>query len=250
MSSSKLFDYNSSFSVLRTNPSLSGNLKITVDSSGGVSFNSMNVNQTLSSNRFKKFNITGQNSYALDIYNFLDQGKISSDVFFQVGTFTRGNLEAVKNFSGEYDFFYASGASTLIDKNYNESFSYFAPLWLKNEIPDYFVIFKVPEPVSYKYSDNVSVIEAGTKYKIIQKFESEETFTISYGKTLSGETIIYSAGEIFTGSSEFSTYQVISGTGIVTVFDELKNIELVDDVENYFKKKILNNASIIKTFDE
>jgi hypothetical protein len=249
MSSSKLFDYNSSFSVLRTNPSLSGNLKITVDSSGGVSFNSMNVNQTLSSNRFKKFNITGQNSYALDIYNFLDQGKISSDVFFQVGTFTRGNLEAVKNFYEEYDFFYASGASTLIDKNYNESFSYFAPLWLKNEIPDYFVIFKVPEPVSYKYSDNVSAIESGVKYKIIQKFESEETFTISYGKTLSGETIIYSAGEIFTGSSEFSTYEVISGSGIVTVFDELKNIDLVDDVENYFKEKILNNASIVKTFD-
>lgn len=249
MSSSKLFDYNSSFSLIRTNPLLSGNVRITVDSSDGVSLNSMNVNQTLSSNRFKKFNVTGQNSFALDIYNFLDQGKISSEVFFQIGNFTRGNIEAVKNFSEEYDFFYASGASTLIDKNYTESFSYFAPIWIKNEIPDYFVIFKVPEPVSYKYSDNVSVIETGVKYKVIQKYESDETFRISYGKNLSGDDIVFSAGDIFTGRSEYSTYDVISGMGVVTVFDELKNINLVDDVESYFQQKILTDATIVKTFD-
>lgn len=63
----KLFDYNSSFSVLRTNPKITGNLKITVDSSGNVSFNSFSANNTLSSNRYKKFNITGKNPFNVDI---------------------------------------------------------------------------------------------------------------------------------------------------------------------------------------
>jgi hypothetical protein len=70
MSKSKLFDYNTSFSVIRTNPKISGNFKITVDSSGGVWFNSMNANETLSSSRFKKFPISGQNSYSVDLFNY------------------------------------------------------------------------------------------------------------------------------------------------------------------------------------
>ena len=60
MAEAKLFDYNSSFSVVRTNPKITGNLKITVGSSGSVSFNSMNANRILSNDRFKNFNITGE----------------------------------------------------------------------------------------------------------------------------------------------------------------------------------------------
>ena len=48
MSQSKLFDYNSSFMVIRTNPRITGNLRITIDSTSKVSFNSMDANQTLS----------------------------------------------------------------------------------------------------------------------------------------------------------------------------------------------------------
>jgi hypothetical protein len=142
MSQSKLFDYNSSFSVIRTNPKLSGNFKIRVDSFGSVSFNSMDVNPTLSSSRFKKFNITGQNSYATDLFNYFDEGQISKEIIFQVGMFTKGERQIAEKFSDQYDFFYGSGASILIDNNYPENFSYFAPLWLKSEIPDFFVVFK------------------------------------------------------------------------------------------------------------
>ena len=46
MATQQLFDYNSSFGVLRTNPKLYVNLKLTVDSTGGMSFNSMYVNLT------------------------------------------------------------------------------------------------------------------------------------------------------------------------------------------------------------
>ena len=62
----KLFDYNSSFSVLRTNPKITGNLKITVDSKGAVSFNSFSANTTLSLKNFKKFNVTGKNAFNVD----------------------------------------------------------------------------------------------------------------------------------------------------------------------------------------
>ena len=55
MASPKLFDFNSSFGLLRANPKLTGNVKVSVDSSGGVWLNSFNANPTLSSDRFKNF---------------------------------------------------------------------------------------------------------------------------------------------------------------------------------------------------
>ena len=149
MSQSRLFDYNSSFSVIRTNPKLTGNFKISIDSQGGVWFNSMDVNNTLSNDAFKKYTVTGENSYASDVSTFFSNGKISNDIIFQVGKFTNGENEPAQYFSDQYDFFYASGASALIDKNYPEDFSYFAPIWIKNEIPDFFVIFKLDNPLDY-----------------------------------------------------------------------------------------------------
>ena len=60
MAAEKLFDYNSSFGVIRTNPRLTGNLKLTLDSTGGIWFNSMDVSPELSNQRYKKFRITGK----------------------------------------------------------------------------------------------------------------------------------------------------------------------------------------------
>lgn len=252
MSQSKLFDYNSSFSVIRTNPKLSGNFKITVDSTDGVWFNSMDVNPTLSDSRFKRYNITGENSYATDLYNYFDQGQLSKDLIFQVGNMSSGSRQSAENFSGQYNFFYASGASVLIDKSYSEDFRYFSPLWIKNEIPDFFVIFKVPGPLNYPYSQNVTSIEASKKYKVIQDYTSTDPFVISYGrdsKDSSEASIYYGDSEIFTGGSNYTTYSIISGSGKVAIFEELATLPDVEDIEKTFKTKILPNCSIVKTFD-
>jgi hypothetical protein len=249
MSQSKLFDYNSSFGIIRTNPKLSGNFRITVNSNNGVWFNSMDVNTTLSDNRFKKFNITGENSYALDLYNFFDQGQTNPDLVFQVGKFTNGEAEASTNFYGQYDFFYSSGASVLVDKNYDENFSYFAPLWIKNEIPDFFVIFKVPNPLSYPYSKNCTTIEKSKSYKVVQDYDSTEDFVIAYGKNNSAEDILYTDGQSFTGKNNESSYTVISGSGKVVSLNELEYLSDVEDIDTTFKEKILKNCLAVKTFD-
>jgi hypothetical protein len=249
MAQPKLFDYNSSFQVIRTNPALTGNLKVTIQKNGKVSFNSINANEILSNDRFKNFNITGQNSFPLDVYNFFDKGQLSKDIIFQVGELTQGNRQTATQFSEQYDFFYASGAQALADKNYLESFSYFAPLWIRSQIPDFFVIFKVPGPLSYPYSTNQTTINSGVRYKIVQNYNSTQDFIISYGKDPSGNDINYRSGEIFTGNSAYSSYSIVSGSGLVVIFNELENLDLVDNVENLFSQKILPNCSVVETFD-
>lgn len=249
MASPKLFDYNSSFGLLRTNPKLTGNVKLSVDFSGGVWLNSFNANPILSSDRFKKFQVTGEDSYATDLYNFFEKGTVGNDLIFDVGKFTDGDKKAVEDFESQYDFFYGSGASTLIDKNYQENFRYFQPLWLKDELPEFFVIFKVSDPISFPYTENVSLIDVGKEYKLIQDPNSDVTFTISYGKDNSGQDIVYTAGDIFTGVNLYSNYLVLTGSGKVAEMDELKYQPQVNDVESFFNSKILPNSSVVATYD-
>jgi len=249
MAAPKLFDYNSSFGLTRVNPKLTGNVKVTVDSVGGVWLNSFNANPTLSSEKFKKFQVTGNQTYANDLYNFFDKGQTPGDTIFQVGEFTDGSNKSVENFQSQYDFFYGSGASTLVDKNYTENFSYLQPLWLRDELPEFFVIFKMPDPLSYPYTTNVNNIESDKQYKVIQDPNSTETFTISYGTDNSGSPSIYGPNDIFTGVSLFTTYSIVSGTGKVAEFNELKFQNDVNDVQSFFNSKVLPNASVIATFD-
>jgi hypothetical protein len=253
-SPSKLFDSNSSFGVLRANPKISGNVKISLDSDGGVWLNSMDANPILSDQRFKKYRVTGQNTYGKDLQRFFSIGKnlqssLNPDVIFGAGKFTDGENKPVENFSSQYDFFYGSGASILIDRNYTENFRYFQPLWLRDELPEFFVVFKVPEPLSYPYSTNQTQIINGSQYKVIQDVSSAEVFQIAYGKDSLGNDLIYSAGQFFTGNSVYSTYTVLNGTGKVVLMDELLYQPEVDNVESFFNSKILPYASVISTFD-
>jgi hypothetical protein len=194
MAGEKLYDYNTSFQVVRTNPKINGNFKVTVDSTAKVWLNSMDVNTVLSDKRYKKFEITGENPYAVDVYNFFKLGTTPTEVIFEAAQFTTGSRQSATEFGEQYDFFYASGASTLIDKNYTENFRYFAPLWIKDVIPDFFVVFKLPDPISYPYTTNVSVIESGKKYKLIQSPYSTDIFKVTYDVDLSGNPVEYSSG--------------------------------------------------------
>lgn len=249
MAAPKLFDYNSSFGLLRTNPKITGNVKVTLDSQQGVWLNSMDANPTLSDQKFKKYQVSGQNTYAKDLYKFFQDGTTNKDVIFEVGKFTDGENKPVEDFSSQYDFFYGSGASTLIDRNYTENFRYLQPLWLRNELPEFFVIFKVPGPLSYPYSTNQTVIQDGVQYKLIQDVSSTQTFKISYGVDNSGTPIQYVAGQFFNGNSVYNSYSVLDGSGKVVEMNELLFQPEVDDVESYFNSKILPYATAIATYD-
>ena len=249
MAAPKLFDFNSSFGLTRVNPKLTGNVKVTIDSSEGVWLNSFNVNPALSSEKYKKFQVTGNQTFANDIYNFFGKGSVPNDLIFQVGQFTDGSNKSVENFQSQYDFFYGSGASALIDKNYTENFSYLQPLWLRDELPEFFVIFKLPDPLSYPYTQNVTTIEDGKQYKVIQSANSSEPFTISYGLDTLGSPSIFGENQIFTGNPLDTTYTILSGSGNVAEMDELKFQGQVDDVQSFFNAKVLPYASVVATFD-
>lgn len=226
---------------MRTNPRLTGNVKITIDSDEQIWLNSIDSDPALSSERFKRFKIEENSDYSKDLFKFFDNGAFPRDLVFKVADNVSDEFTVSSNYTDQYNFLYSAGVSSLDDPKYKEDFSYFAPIDIGKELPDYFVVFRLDGPISYKYNTNSITIESGKRYKLIKSLESTD-YTIEYdGK-------IYSSGEYLIGNN-ISFYTIISGSGNVVLMDEISNIDFVNNNETYFRDKILPNLKAIKTFN-
>ena len=229
----KLSEKTTSFLLTKTNPKITGNIKITVDSNGLIWLNSIDSNANLASNIFKKYKITGSSSFEMDIKKFA--GTLSTENMFFVKE-NRPDPENTSNtFQDQYDFFYNSGAQNNISNFYDEEYSYFAPLWLRDELPDYFVLFRLDEPLDFPYNKNVLSGDLVQNSKYIIKGD----LVIRYGSTL------YTNNQSFVAETIF-TYTIVSGTGSVILLDENKDLP-IDRAKQF--ESIVKRGQIIKTFD-
>ena len=97
--------YKSSFGVLRANPRISGNLKITVDSSENLWLNSIDSNDEMSKNQYKGFRISNNYNFAQDVYQFFDSGKTPSNFIFGIRHEDRVRETETKSLTDQYDGF-------------------------------------------------------------------------------------------------------------------------------------------------
>lgn len=230
-----LNDKTSSFGLVRTNPKISGNIKVTVDANGDIWLNTIDANKVLSGSEFKKFRISQTSSFDSDLRDFV--GSVPPEVLFEVRQ--DSNPESTSSsFTSQLELFYAMGAEPLVSHLYSEAYSYVAPLWLRDDIPNYFVILRVDEPLDFPYNANVPSgsidISKPTEYKI-----AGAGYQVVYDGTL------YVDGDTFTSTTS-TDYLAFAGTGKVISLDE--NKDLNNDIDAQFKS-ILKRAQIIKTFD-
>ena len=142
-----------SFGLLRTNPKLTTNIKIIADSNNKVYLESFDADPLLSKSIYKGFEVTG-GSYSRDLRRFYNQGnKLPKSIAYTL--FEEDASTDVKNrYNNQYDFTYAMGMQPKNSRIYKEEFSMFFPLWVeKDNIPDYFVIFKLDGPVAVNGND-------------------------------------------------------------------------------------------------
>lgn len=145
----KLAERNVSFQLLRTNPKLTSNVKLTVDSLGDLWLNSIDANDQLANQKYKRFSINEVSSHEVNLHKFYDSGKTPSTIAYAIGS-TIGKTAAAKDLKDQFDFdLYSSGAKYLKSKQYSEKFSYFAPIYLDDVRPQKFVIFKIPGASNY-----------------------------------------------------------------------------------------------------
>ena len=144
LSYKKITPFDTSFGLVRTNPKLTGNVKLVVDSSQNLYFESIEASSELANDKYKAYPIDPTSNHDSNLYRFFSNGNTPESIVF--GVKTNVALDSTSsNFADQYDFSeYFSGARYCISKNYSEKFKYFAPIYLNKEVPEKFVIFKIP----------------------------------------------------------------------------------------------------------
>ena len=144
LSYKKITPFDTSFGLVRTNPKLTGNVKVVVDSSQNLYFESIEANAELAKDKYKAYPIDPTSHHDSNLYRFFSNGNTPESIVFSVKTNVALDSTS-SNFADQYDFSeYFAGARYCISKNYSEKFKYFAPLYLNKELPEKFVIFKIP----------------------------------------------------------------------------------------------------------
>lgn len=156
-----LLTEDSSFQLVRTNPKLTGNIKITISEEGGMWLESIKANPELSKDLYSKVPIDIKQSHPANIFRFLNSGSTPNEITFDL-TEQVDSTKTSKNFKDQYDFsHYFSGVKYLASNKYTERMSYFAPLYLKKDVPDYFIIFKIEDPANFPLDQVKQLYESG-----------------------------------------------------------------------------------------
>ena len=170
----------SSFGLARTNPKLTGNVKITIDSTNSIWMNSIDAVKELSDDKYKKFKIGTNSSYAADLTKFFDSGSTPPEIVYALYQNDKLYTATKRNLSEQYDRFYQYGVSELNSRFYTENFSFFAPLYLKTDIPEYFVIFRTDGAINkFSYDLPFDQWPANVVSEILNNSTIVKTFSLA-----------------------------------------------------------------------
>ena len=165
---------NKSFTLLRTNPKLTSNVKLLVSSNGDLFLSAFRANSELSKIEYQKTSINSSGKYSEDIAKFY-KGLSSSEKYQTLRLFS--DLIVYSDYEFQYEDQYQYGATHNTTKLYDEQYKIFAPIWLEKNTPSKFVIYRV-EDVDYTsdYSDdaigqNSRILELLKNATLIKTFD-------------------------------------------------------------------------------
>jgi hypothetical protein len=192
-----------SYSLVRTNPKLTGNVKL-VTNGNDLYLESFSANTELSSSSFKAFKVDGSLTYDQDVFNFFKKGKFPIDLAYEVFQEFR-DVSVLSSYANQYEMFYSYGTRSISSESYSEDLGILAPIWLNEQIPNYFVIFRLDDPVAVN-NINASVSEEGQtlaqsaeKFSqfVLEKCTAIKTFDLSETSVLGGYLRRYKSQELF-----------------------------------------------------
>jgi len=168
--------------LLRTNPKLSGNIKIVTSSDDSVYLESINASKDLASIKYKKNVINPNGNYASDVSNFFKSKGTPAALIFATKR-AESDLNVLDSYDKQIEEEYQYGTTYNHSKNYTEKYRMFAPIWADDNIPSNFVIFKVKNPIGINIDavdeNNANVIQDMLENaEIVKSFDLTSTSNI------------------------------------------------------------------------
>ena len=201
-----------SFALLRTNPGLTTNVKVMVDSTYGLSLESIESSSDLAMTRLKKSTFTKKN-YFDELVPYFFKG-LPADTAYLI-KYDNDSDSMTDDFASQYDEIYQYGARNIIsNKDYSEEFEYFAPLHVtKGKIPKAFVIFRVDGPGMTSLDRNNIEDEILDSFKAVKFFDMTKNTALGEWMDLNFVSNQYYPDaplEISFENNEFSRWNGIS----------------------------------------
>ena len=184
-----LFD-KASYSLIRTNPKLTANVKVVSDGTD-IYLESFSANTRLSSQKFKAFKVNSTSTYDQDVFKFFDFGKFPKEAAYEV--FQEYEDDAVlSKYGNQYEMFYCAGTRSVASESYSQSLATLAPLWLNEQLPNYFVVFRLDNPAAVNNfraaTENANTKEAQTSAEfnknVLENCTAIKTFDLTEGTPL------------------------------------------------------------------
>lgn len=222
--------------LLRTNPKLTSNAKIVVDTDDQVYLDVI-ATDSLSHNRFSRIKVNPSNQLAYDLYKFFGKGTVPSSIIYETARVS-SDLDIVTTPDYQFEHQYNYGAAKLPTAFYQGSNSIFAPLLIDKELPRYFVIFQVEGAKALAFERNPSILIPNVTY----------LFQGSAGSILSYDNQSYPIGSTFKVSQDGGSNYQISGNGWIQISDpdyEFQHSLSSDTI----RKQFISDSKIVKVFD-
>ena len=221
--------------LIRTNPKLTGNIKLVIDSNSKMYLDTFKISDILSNKNYRKKEVSSEDYFSNSIRNVFET--LPKGDLYKVADENYYAFNSLRSFEKQYITTYTYGAKTNDDELYNENFSILAPLWVNQNLPDYFLIFRVDGP--YENNINLPAIDIFKKYiskaKLIKSFNLQNDSPV--GKFLRNHL---SEAQVYPGSTyiSFNNKDNLSWYGIAV--DKGVIAERVETP--YFANKINNQT--------
>ena len=142
-----------SYALVRTNPKLTGNVKVVVDSNSNIFLDTFKVSNTMSSRRYRRIKVGSNSYYGSTLMKYYKD--IPTSEFYKIEDKCCNLFTTVQSYNDQYYDMYRCGVKTNDDKLYSENFAMLAPLCIKRIMPDFFLIFRVDKSLE-DYNESMS----------------------------------------------------------------------------------------------
>jgi hypothetical protein len=162
--------------LLRTNPKLSTNAKLVVNSNDNMYIESIDASKELAAVEYKKWSVNKDGKWSYDLAKFFNANKTPSDLIYNVKS-RFSDLTVQESFEKQIEEDYHYGTTYNYSKLHNEDFRMLAPIWLDKNIPNNFVIFRVSDPAAILDFDSQS--NFNNMDEILKNSELIKTFDLT-----------------------------------------------------------------------
>lgn len=238
-----------SFMILRTNPKLTGNVKLVVDTDYNIYIDTFKASPKLNDQRYRKQAVPADGNYPYDIKRIF--ATLPNTELFKVPENSLKAHKVYDDFNDQFETMYEYGAETNKDNLYNENMKILAPLHIGKDVPDFFTIFRYDEILNNEAYNTVDYKDIDKLKEILSKSETVMTYDLreytSIGTYLNNyKNMLTNYGQCYLQFIEEDNYKQShayrQGTNIWKGISINRGILTNQSETSYFAAKILDSS--------